>query len=69
MQIIADMSVQERIARWESFNVALAEMEEAAVRRAHPELTDGQVFFELVRRRYGDELAAAAWPGKAPAAQ
>jgi hypothetical protein len=65
MQIIAKMSMRERVERWKSFNVALAEMEEAAVRRAHPEMTDDGVFYELVRRRYGDEVATAAWPDKA----
>ena len=69
MQIVASMSVQQRIARWESFNVALAEMEAAAVRRAYPDMSNDEVFFELVRRRYGNELAAAAWPNKARPAQ
>lgn len=64
MQIVANMSVQERIARWESFNVALAEMEASAVRSAHPDMDEDHVLFELVRRRYGDDLAIAAWPDR-----
>jgi hypothetical protein len=43
---------------WEPLDAELAEMEAAAVRRAHPEMTDDQVSFELVRRRYDDDLAA-----------
>jgi hypothetical protein len=43
-----------------------ADMEEAAVRRAHPDMADDGVFYELVRRRYGEDLAAAASPDKAP---
>ena len=62
MQIIASMSLQRRISEWEAFNVGLAMMEENAVRRIHPELSDRGVFLDLVRRRYGAALAERAWP-------
>lgn len=62
MAAIAATPIPERIARWEAFNRAGAEMEEAAVRRRHPEYSDHDVHLALVRRRYGDDLVRGAWP-------
>ena len=33
-------------------------MEDASMRRRHPEFNDHQILVELVRARYGDELAS-----------
>jgi hypothetical protein len=62
MALVAATPVEERIARWEALNQAGAEMEEAAVRRRHPEYDDHDVHLALVRLRYGDDLVRAAWP-------
>lgn len=41
----------------------MSRLEADAMRRRHPDYDDEQVSRALVRRRYGDELARAAWPG------
>lgn len=62
MAAIARRSPAERMEEWAALNDAVAKMEADAVRRRHPEYDDRQVFLALVRRRYGDVLAGAAWP-------
>ncbi len=62
MQILAQRTPAQRLAEWAEFNDALALMEEAAMRRRHPDYGDRQVFLALVRGRYGDELAGTVWP-------
>ena len=63
MAAVAVRSVSERLEEWEALNRELARMEVAGVRLRHPDYSDGEVFLTLVRRRYGDELVRAAWPG------
>jgi hypothetical protein len=62
MDAIAARSVTDRLEEWAALNRAGAEMEAEAVRRRHPDYSDREVFLALVRLRYGDELAGAAWP-------
>ncbi|MHB1128813.1 MAG: hypothetical protein ACYC06_02040 [Ilumatobacteraceae bacterium] len=57
MDAIATLTVQQRLEAWETLNAQLAEMEEQAVRRLHPDFDDHEVLVELIRRRYGDKLA------------
>ena len=52
------------VARWwAEFNTEMSRLEANEVRRRHPDYDDDRVLRALVRRRYGDELARAAWPG------
>ncbi|HEU5149131.1 MAG TPA: hypothetical protein VFU19_01465 [Iamia sp.] len=62
MAAIGAKTVGQRIAEWEALNRAGAEMEEAAVRRRHPDYDDHDVHLALVRLRYGDALVRGAWP-------
>lgn len=62
MDAIAARSQEEHIAEWEALNRAVAQMEEAAVRRRHPDYDDQDVHLALVRLRYGDDLVKGAWP-------
>lgn len=62
MAAIGGRSVAERLAEWAAFNAAMSLLEADAVRRRHPEYDDDEVLRALVRRRYGDDLARAAWP-------
>lgn len=62
MAAIASRSVPDRLAEWEALNRAGAAMEEAALRRRHPDYDPDEVLRALVRIRYGDDLARAAWP-------
>ncbi|MFM7253319.1 MAG: hypothetical protein ACKO27_09695 [Ilumatobacteraceae bacterium] len=59
MRAMAALTPQQRLALWADLNEQVAAMEEAAVRRQHPELDDLGVGLELIRRRHGDALAAA----------
>lgn len=63
MAAIAERSVAERLEEWEALNRELAQMEAAGVRLGHPDYSD-EVFLALVRRRHGDRLVRAAWPGR-----
>jgi hypothetical protein len=62
MAVLAAKPVADRLAEWEALNRAGAEMEEAAVRRRHPDYDDHDVHLALVRLRYGDDLVLGAWP-------
>lgn len=68
MAAAAARSVEERLEEWALLNRAVAEMEADAVRRRHPDYSDRQVLLALVRKRYGDALADAAWPDEPPLA-
>lgn len=57
MDAIAAQTVQQRLEAWTELNAQLAKMEEQAVRHLHPDFNDNEVLTELVRRRYGEELA------------
>ncbi len=62
MDAIAAQTVEQRLETWAEFNEQLAHMEDEAVRRQHPDFSDHDVLVELVRRRYGDDLAQKVWP-------
>lgn len=64
MATVGRRSVEDRLLEWAELNRAVAQMEAEAVRRRHPEYTDRQVFLALVRKRYGDDLFASAWPNE-----
>jgi hypothetical protein len=63
MAAIAARTHAERMADFEALNAEVARLEAAAVRRRHPDYSDHEVLRALVRLRYGDDLAAAAYPG------
>ena len=65
MDAIARRSVAERLDEWAALNTAVVEMEVASIRRRHPDYDRRDLFLALVRRRYGDEVALAAWPDAA----
>lgn len=58
MKAIGAMSVEQRISVWEEIQNQFAIMEDASMRRRYPEFNDHQILVELVRARYGDELAS-----------
>ena len=62
MTAIGAMSVEQRISVWEEIQNQFAIMEDASMRRRHPEFNDHQILVELVRARYGDELASKIVP-------
>lgn len=62
MAAIAQRTIPERLDEWAQLNRGIASMAEQAVRRRHPDYDDRHVFFVLVRRLYGDELALEVWP-------
>ncbi len=62
MNAIASQTVEQRLETWAELNAQFAHMEEDAVRRQHPNFSDHDVLVELVRRRYGDDLAKKVWP-------
>ena len=62
MKAIGAMSVEQRISVWEEIQNQFAIMEDASMRRRHPEFNDHQILVELVRARYGDELASKIVP-------
>lgn len=58
MNALGAMTPEQRIALWEESQKQFAIMEDEAMRRLHPEFSDYQILVELVRARYGDELAS-----------
>lgn len=62
MAAIARRDVDDRLAEWAEFNLAMSRMEADGVRRRHPGYTEDEVIRALARHRYGDDLAQAAWP-------
>ncbi|HBZ62861.1 MAG TPA: hypothetical protein DEO42_08740 [Acidimicrobium sp.] len=52
------MTPEQRLALWEESQRQFSLMEDAAMRRLHPDFSDYQILVELVRARYGDELAS-----------
>lgn len=62
MKAIGRLTPQQCIAIWDETQRQFAIMEEAAMRRLHPELNDYEILVELVRARYGDELASKVIP-------
>jgi len=62
MDAMAAQTVEQRLEIWAELNAQLALMEDESVRRQHPDFSDHDVLVELVRRRYGDDLAQKVWP-------
>ena len=58
MNALGAMTPEQRLALWEESQKQGSFMEDAAMRRLHPEFSDHQILVELVRARYGDELAS-----------
>lgn len=58
MNALGAMTPKQRLALWEESQKQSSLMEDAAMRRLHPEFSDHQILVELVRARYGDELAS-----------
>lgn len=58
MDVLSAMTPEQRLALWEESQKQFAVMEDAAMRRLHPEFSNNQILVELVRARYGDELAS-----------
>ena len=58
MNALGAMTPEQRLALWEESQKQSSLMEDAAMRRLHPEFSDYQLLVELVRARYGDELAS-----------
>ncbi len=58
MNALGAMTPEQRLALWEESQKQGSLMEDASMRRLHPEFSDHQILVELVRARYGDELAS-----------
>lgn len=58
MSALGSMTPENRLALWEESQKQFSLMEDAAMRRLHPDFSDYQILVELVRARYGDELAS-----------
>ena len=58
MNALGAMTPEQRLALWEESQKQGSFMEDASMRRLHPEFSDHQILVELVRARYGDELAS-----------
>ena len=58
MNALGAMTPEQRLALWEESQKQSSLMEDVAMRRLHPEFSDHQILVELVRARYGDELAS-----------
>ena len=58
MNALGAMTPEQRLALWEESQKQFSLMEDAAMRRLHPEFSDHQILVELVRVRYGNELAS-----------
>jgi hypothetical protein len=58
MSALGAMTPEQRLALWEESQRQFSLMEDAAMRRLHPDFSDYQILVELVRARYGDELAS-----------
>ena len=58
MSALGAMTPEHRLALWEESQRQFSLMEDVAMRRLHPDFSDYQILVELVRARYGDELAS-----------
>lgn len=58
MDALGALTPEQRLNMWEETQKQLSIMEDAAMRRFHPDFNDHQILVELVRARYGDELAS-----------
>ncbi|MFM8521723.1 MAG: hypothetical protein ACKOBK_06405 [Acidimicrobiaceae bacterium] len=58
MNALGSMTPEQRLDLWEESQRQFSLMEDAAMRRLHPDFSDFQILVELVRARYGDELAS-----------
>ena len=58
MKAVGALTPAQRLELWAESQKQFAIMEESAMRRLHPNFNEHQILFELVRARYGDELAS-----------
>ena len=58
MSALGAMTPEQRLALCEESQRQFSLMEDVAMRRLHPDFSDYQILVELVRARYGDELAS-----------
>jgi len=58
MSALGELTPERRLELWAEFQKQFAMMEESAMRRLHPNFNENQILVELVRARYGDELAS-----------
>ena len=58
MSALGAMTPEQRLDLWEESQRQFSFMEDAAMRRLHPDFSDYKILVELVRARYGDELAS-----------
>lgn len=58
MNALSAMTPEQRLALWQESQKQFSLMEDAAMRRLHPDFSDYQILVELVCARYGDELAS-----------
>lgn len=57
------MSPAERVSLADRLSVDIATLAVAGIRARNPEITEADLLHELARRRYGAELADAAYGG------
>ena len=60
---LQEMSIGERLQLVAALSDVVVDLAQSGVRLRHSEYTDEQVLMALRRRRLGDELTRAAWPG------
>ncbi|MFM9173642.1 MAG: hypothetical protein ACKOQU_12785 [Acidimicrobiaceae bacterium] len=58
MSALGAMTPEQRLDLWEESQRQFSLMEDTAMRRLHPDFSDFRILVELVRARYGDELAS-----------
>ena len=63
MQIYRGMSVEKRLALTLELSRSVRDIAAAGVRHRHPDYTDEQVKFAVIRLCLGDELFRKAYPG------
>lgn len=61
------MTISERAELTNQLCIDVERMARAGIARERPGATEPEIVRELVRRRYGDALAAAVYPTSAPA--
>ncbi len=59
------MTIAERVALFEQLNADVEALAVAGIRALRPGLADAETRFELACRRYGSDLARAAYPQSA----
>jgi hypothetical protein len=66
IEIWRSMTIAERVALVDDLNHGVELLARSDILAKNPGLTELEIAFELARRRYGDELAVAAYAGRLP---